>query len=297
MGVSGKSPKTFRSTRKTCKYIHVRKKLNHLSLQLTLQGLLKVRLITFHAVSICLTTSKEYPPLQCSHPAADAAIDDRDYTFRFDVPEPLPPVRTIFDAAEKHAFWQPVLLLVSYLNLRHHASHRACNLVLSAFRLLLGKLGHFTDTDKLTRTLRTAFSSIGLKDPFVILPMCTNCRRVFPADSPIGLRCYNCVIPLFKTRATLEYNFDGSDRKSEELVSVARLKCPFYSLSSQLPAFVCRFEQELEESLRVDPQSAYLRDIRDGRVWKEARAEDGSSFFAPDRPDVLRIGVILHFDG
>ncbi|KAL5485861.1 hypothetical protein ACEPAI_6903 [Sanghuangporus weigelae] len=49
--------------------------------------------------------------------------------------------------------------------------------------------------------------------------------------------------------------------------------------------------------LLVEPMDGILRDVCDGRIWKEARAKDGSHFFSPPDSDSLRIGLILHFDG
>ena len=116
-------------------------------------------------------------------------------------------------------------------------------------------------------------------------------------DSPPGLKCYKCLIHLFQSKVTLSTNFDGSSEKDEYRLSVPRLKCPVFPLSSQLPAFICKFEEELEKSLEIEPAAGILRDIRDGRVWKEARASNGSPFFSPIDPGALRIGIILHFDG
>ena len=92
-------------------------------------------------------------------------------------------------------------------------------------------------------------------------------------------------------------NFDGSEHHNEDPQCTPRLKCPYYPLTAQLPGFVCRFEKEIEDSLIFQPEGNLLRDPRDGRVWREARAKDGSLFFSPSDPDELRIGLILHFDG
>ena len=125
--------------------------------------------------------------------------DDRDEPFRFDVPDTsaLRSARDIFSNLPAKSFWKPFLLAVAYINLRFHATHRACNLFLSVAKIVFGRLGLFTATDKPISTLRTAFSSIGLKEPFLVLPMCPDCRRVYLSNSPIGLRCYNCFKPLF----------------------------------------------------------------------------------------------------
>lgn len=243
--------------------------------------------------------SEERPPQETDSCDTDseAIPDDRDCAFRFDVPPPPPPAHELFVSSAYSKFWQPILLLVTYLNLRYHLPHRACNLALSAAKIVLSRLGHFNESDKPITTLRPAFNILGLKEPFLILPLCPTCHRVYPDDSPINLKCYSCLIPLFRTKVSLRNDFDGSDAKSEDRISKACLKCPVFPLSAQLPAFVCRFEEELENSLQVEYQEGVLRDIRDGRIWREARDSDGSHFFSRDNTDVLRIGIILHFDG
>ncbi|KAL5489732.1 hypothetical protein ACEPAI_4564 [Sanghuangporus weigelae] len=87
---------------------------------------------------------------------------------------------------------------------------------------------------------------------------------------------------------------DTSDSESSDLDRDEPFR--FEVPKSPTPA-LCRFEKELEESLRVEPMDGVLRDIRDGRIWKEARANDGSAFFSPSNPNAIRIGLILHFDG
>ncbi|KAL5485641.1 hypothetical protein ACEPAI_6682 [Sanghuangporus weigelae] len=247
------------------------------------------------------TGSEETPGSPQEADSPDASIsdlgDDRDKPFRFDVSDSPRPAREIFDFMPAKPFWKPFLLGVSYINLHFHATHRACNLLLGMAKIVLTHLGHFDRTDKPITTLRTSFNAIGLKELFLILPMCPLCHRIYPADSPVVLRCYKCMQPLFNSRTTLLANFDGSDKTTKDIISIPLLKCPFYPLSAQIPALVCRFEKELEDSLQVEPMDGVLRDIRDGQLWKEARAKDGSSFFSPSDPSAIRIGLILHFDG
>ncbi|THH06304.1 hypothetical protein EW145_g4181 [Phellinidium pouzarii] len=237
-------------------------------------------------------------------PAEDeAAPQEGSYKFYFDVPEPPPPPCDVFSSDGPSAFWQIFLLLVAYLNLRFHLPHRACNLILSVLRTVFLHLGLLSKTDQTALTLRTVFNSLGLQDPFIVLPMCLTCRRIFPMDSPLDLCCDNCNLALFKSKACLQEMFTGSEEKDEEQTNIPHLRFPFHSLSMQLPEFLNRegIEDALDSWRAIEHTQGEMRDIMDGRVWKTLKAADSSLFFdnSLDRsnPDELHIGVTLHFDG
>lgn len=209
----------------------------------------------------CSPTQEGYPIPHSHQALAGNSHNESDCTFRFDVPEPPPSPRDVFEFATEQNFWHPILLLVPYLNLRYHVPHHACNLVLNTFRIVLSHLGHIKDEDRSIATLRTAFNAISLQEPFITLPMCRKCHRIYPSDSPPTLECTNCSISLFQTRSTLTGSFDGSLSKTVDTISSPEVKCPVYPLSTQLPAFIYRYEEELEQSLKVGIMPGYLRDI------------------------------------
>ena len=155
-----------------------------------------------------------------------------------------------------------MLHLVPCLNIRYHVSHRACNLILNAYGIIMEHLGLGIRENMPVGTLRPAVNSIGLAESSFTLPMCPNCRRVFLHDSPLGLKCFNYFISLFRSKSSLQTDFDGTEERSEDRLRIPVLRCPFYPLGAQLPAFIRRFENELENSLLVTPEDGLLRDVR-----------------------------------
>lgn len=145
-----------------------------------------------------------------------AVNDERDF-FWFDALSAPAPAQLLFDAVATQKVWRPVLLLISYLNLQYHISHRACKLVINTSRTVLSQSDSILSTDKLVSTLQTTFDSVELKNQFLILLMCSSCRRVFSINSSPELKCNICFSNLFKSRSVLQTDFDEFEIKTEEL--------------------------------------------------------------------------------
>lgn len=203
--------------------------------------------------------------------------------------------------SDTSSLWLEVLLLVSRLNLRFHLPHRGCNLILSVLKSIFTRLGAFTTADKPATTLTTTFKQLGLENGFDVIPMCPTCRRVYPEDAPFDLKC--CDQPIFKVRSVLQGNFDGTTATVESQTPEPVLKFPYRPITDQLKEVISRdgMEDMLDGWRSKRRRDGILDDIMDGEVWRTLEGPDGQPFFdnSPNRtrPDELRIGLTLLFDG
>lgn len=206
-------------------------------------------------------------------------------------------------------FWQPLMLLFGWLHLNYHVSHRAIQVIISIFRLVLKALGALTDDSDIPRTLRTTFNRLGLSDRFFVAPMCPACFRVYPADSVNTLACSHCNIPLFKGKNILETD-PSSDlfvwHTGSATVRIPKpvLQTPMRLPSSMLAELIHRtptMERELDSWRSLPPDPDRLRCVQDGAIWRTILGPDNSPFFdnSDERQnrDELRLGVTLGFDG
>ncbi|KLO05018.1 hypothetical protein SCHPADRAFT_896602 [Schizopora paradoxa] len=229
---------------------------------------------------------------------------NRDVTFRFSPRDPPPPALETLASCDPHPFWQIILLMVACLNLRFHLPHRACSLILQVLKVVFISLGLFKQGHKPATTLNTTFAHLGLRDePFDIFPMCTDCHRIFPADTSPETNCSHCEIPLFQPIRVLESNFDGVLEHDTGVSSDPKLKCPIRALSSQLAEFVnAHGNEDACDAWRSKlPTPGVLADITDGEKWKTIAGPDGKPFFDNDphreSKDELCLAVTLGFDG
>lgn len=222
------------------------------------------------------------------------------------LPPSLPPSAfDVVESASVNRYWRVVLLLVVWLNLRFHLTVRACLLILKVLRVVFITSGVMTAVDKAPITLTTAYSRLGLSDPFTIVPVCPACKYTNPDASRPDARCTNCDTALFQaeTRPIPPPTPSPTcDLPDEENKGKPLLQCPGQVLSELLPQFVRRHERNCDAwRNRKPPAVGELQEIMDGNVWKEARGHDGNLFFendsARENSTELRLGITLGFDG
>lgn len=227
-------------------------------------------------------------------------------TFSFPIPEPPLPPDVVVAGVDSHPFWQVIILLVVFLNLKFHLPHRACSVILKVLKAIFQSLGAFKRDHSPALTLNTTFKLLGLVDDFPILPMCRTCHRVYPADSASDSTCSHCETNLFKEIRRLAENFDGSNAPVQAFSMDPWLKMPLSVLSMQIPEFVNRrgMEENLEAWMDAPTEPGLVRDVCDGEIWKTLKGPDGKLFFDrtphpedSDEPPELRIAVTVGFDG
>ncbi|KII90042.1 hypothetical protein PLICRDRAFT_29188 [Plicaturopsis crispa FD-325 SS-3] len=222
-------------------------------------------------------------------------------------PPSLPPSAiNIVGSSSVNRYWRVVLLLVVWLNLRFHLTVRACLLILKVLKVVLITAGVMNTEDKAPITLSTAYSRLGLSDPFTIVPVCPACKYTHHDTLPTNAKCSNCGAALFKAepppvRPTAPPT-STHDLPDEENRGKPLLQCPGQVLSELLPQFVRRHETNCDAwRNRKLPPTNELREIMDGKIWREAQGHDGSLFFGNDagrdHATELRLGVTLGFDG
>jgi hypothetical protein len=202
---------------------------------------------------------------------------------------------------------QAVMLLVACLNLRFHLSHRGCGYVLAVLKHVLRSRNVISMTGSFPETLRPVFRSLKLTDDFMILPMCPNCRRTFPPDTPANSACDLCNTALFRAKKKIQDAL-GSSRIELTNGGIMQtvspiIQVPFRRLSNHLEEFLSRpgMEDEIDAWRYIPRMHGVYRDMADGYIWKTIPGPDGRPFFdnsaSGRHSDELRIAVILHFDG
>ncbi|RDX49847.1 hypothetical protein OH76DRAFT_1350092 [Lentinus brumalis] len=210
-----------------------------------------------------------------------------------------------FQASSPHWFWRVLLLMVSWLALKYSVPHRACNLILKVFRLILVGLGalkrDIDNSDEAPITIQTTFQRLGCHDDFDVHPVCPACHRVYPPHTPVTRTCDNCGVGLFKQEG-LGFPLSVLLRRSKPAPQPI-LRCPINPVSSSLLRFLCQGSNMATCDLwRGEPPTPGTKTrLQDGKVWRTVPGPDGAAFFdnSPDRPnaDELRIGILLGFDG
>lgn len=186
------------------------------------------------------------------------------------------------------------LLLVSWLHLFYHLSHRGANLILQVLCLILTDEQLIPEDDRVG-TLSTALSTLGIQDSFFVLPMCQHCGQIIPHTSSKSTKCPGCSADMFAS--TKQLPVESPDRLRPVL------KYPYKPLIVQLMELLARkgIEDELERWRSRERRPGEYVDMMDGEVWKTLKAVDGTPFFdnAATRSysDELRIGLTFSMDG
>ena len=217
--------------------------------------------------------------------------------FRFEAPDPPLPACEAVHASSDSWLWRTIILFVTWAHVSFHVPVRVLEVLLKVQKAINKKLGHLDGIEDAPVTVKTAFKSLGLVDNFIVFAMCTSCRRIFEReDLGENLDCTHCNNALFTE--------SGRQKKGKDASQNLRpcLQFPFRPLSSQLSELLNR--EGIEDALdswRARESDEVLRDIMDGKVWKELKGHNGKPFFNNDKnredKDELRIGITLGFDG
>ena len=234
-------------------------------------------------------------PLESNPPAPAAPYQAANIP---DIPvfEQRPQPSQVLEEATTHWFWRIILILTAWLNLHYHVPHRACVLLLKVLRVIFIGLGQLNRNDQVPVTLTTTFRRLNLSDEFYIHPTCPTCHSLYPADSPISLKCSKCDIPLFKF-----WNATPGGEKTPRTSPL--LQCPRRPISEQLSQLLNRpgMIDAVEQWRTRVPKPGFKTEIMDGEIWKTLPGHDGKPFFdnSEDREnkDEIRIGLTLGFDG
>lgn len=216
-------------------------------------------------------------------------------TWFFDVPDSVVRPTQVFDCFAIHPLVQILLLLVCWMHLFYHLSHRGAHLILQVTCLLFKEQKLIGEDDELV-SLTTAISTLGLDDNFFVLPMCTECGQIVPQDASTDSKCPVCSSPMFARKHTLWRRNVNEDFKPIR-------KFPFNPISNQLASLLGRegMEELLDRWRQRERTDEELLDMMDGQIWKTLKAHDNTRFFdnCPSRKDIdeLRIGLTLSMDG
>ncbi|KIO11445.1 hypothetical protein M404DRAFT_126669, partial [Pisolithus tinctorius Marx 270] len=187
--------------------------------------------------------------------------------------------------------------LVSWLHLQFHLPCIACNALLAILTLLLFFLNP-TATSPFT-TLQSGNRLLGVNRPIHTLPVCPNCRDVYPpASSPrCHDTCTSCHVELFLPGQTLR----GNTRTLKTPV----IKYPYLPLSEQIASIlkIPGIEATLDEWRDKPRKPGMYTDIFDGNICRtKLKGPDGNLFFSNQTNErggpngELRLGVNLGVD-
>jgi len=190
-----------------------------------------------------------------------------------------------------------IYVVVSWLHLRFALPRIACNALL----VILAHLLTFVDPTLTTPfiTLQSATRTLGLDPTIQILPICPNCREVYPSagSKHVQETCTACKVPLFRS--------DQTKRGNQRVNKIPLVKYPYLPLSDQITSVlkVPGVEAILDE-WRTKPRAlGVYTDIFDGNVCRLGlKAPDGKLFFSNLPHEIngphgeLRIGVCLGVD-
>lgn len=234
------------------------------------------------------------PAFNASLPLSEPSV-----TFDIDFPDPFftaSSPRSTPHLSQLSSHLLCVYAIVAWLHLNFHLSRVACNAVLWAFALVISSLSPSLAVPFVT--LKSANHALGLDDlPVSILPVCPQCKEVFPASESTPDTCLKCATVLFKENTTSR----GTRRGSR----VPIVKYPTMSITSQLEAMLAvpGVEESLDGWRAKERQPGVYQDIFDGQVTKNLLGPDGKPFFANTGPgdargpnDELRIGLAWGVD-
>ena len=186
---------------------------------------------------------------------------------------------------------------VSWLHLQFSLPRVACNALL----LILAHLLTFFDPALITPfiTLQSVTRTLGLDPDIQVLPVCPNCREVYPSATSKHVQeaCTTCKVGLFRSDQTRQGN--------QRIARLPIVKYPYLLLSEQIATVlkVPGVEALLDEWRKKPRSRGEYTDIFDGNVCRLGlKAPDGNLFFSnlPNKNNgpygELRIGVNLGVD-
>ncbi|KIO17808.1 hypothetical protein M407DRAFT_32505 [Tulasnella calospora MUT 4182] len=154
-------------------------------------------------------------------------------------------------------------------------------------------------------SLATAIKSLRLNDQFAVYPTCPTCHRIETATIPTAeleaFTCPACDTELFSSSSAYHYFstlLDPVDAPASWSRPQPKMVVSYRSIPALLSEFLSRDGMvENMDTWRVkDRVQDRLRDVMDGRIWKELQGPDGKPFFGDHCPDELRVGLVIHLD-
>ncbi|KIJ57661.1 hypothetical protein HYDPIDRAFT_34901 [Hydnomerulius pinastri MD-312] len=204
--------------------------------------------------------------LSIHHDAPDTAAMSMSIPTPPEYPAPPDPSQ-VYQDAHPEWFGRIILVLVAILHAKHHVSFRACALVLFCAGLILTTLGFLDPATPLPVTLNTVIHRLDLHDRFTIYPICANCHRIFPAETPTNTLCPDCETRLFKPVSDRVFRMiTGRKPQRPPPACAAPIQLP----SSLLADFLAHGHNEAEcDSWKSRPvRPGELHDISDGASGK-----------------------------
>ncbi|KAJ7673009.1 hypothetical protein DFH06DRAFT_51334 [Mycena polygramma] len=210
-----------------------------------------------------------------------------------------------------HPSWfvRGIIYMVGFLHTRHRVTFRACGLILVCLAFIFSAVvGNFMAAGALPRTLTTVFGKLGIRDEFVVHPVCFNCHYIF--DPSIGTQtfCPDCEEEVFgppprdDSDAWDDLLPDSEDttQHSPDAKQKPQLVAPIQLLSTGLQSFFKRPGMvSAVNSWRKRPRNVTgeLKCMQDAAVWNSMQGPDGKSFFyGPGCNDEIRLGVSFSLD-
>jgi hypothetical protein len=190
-----------------------------------------------------------------------------------------------------------IYAVVCWLHMQFKLPRIACNAILAILARLLRFFNPHLQSPFVT--LPSATRTLAVDPPIELLPVCPNCRDVFPsaASQHVQDACTSCKVPLFLPSHTNRGNLRN--------VKTPVIKYPYLPLSQQLMSVlkIPGIEALLDNWRDKQRTSGEYSDIFDGDMCrKRLEAPDGSLFFSnlPHErhgpSGELRIGVNLGVD-
>ncbi|KAI0093118.1 hypothetical protein BDY19DRAFT_902918 [Irpex rosettiformis] len=211
--------------------------------------------------------------LPLNEPSVSAADED--------VPNPFS-TNTPLQSPSNLTSMSPHLLciyaIVAWLHLQFHLSRVACNVILWSFALVISVVSPTIALPFVT--LKSANHALGLDDlPITILPVCPQCKEVYPASDATPELCIKCSVSLFKPNST--------PRGTRRANRVPILKYPTMSIAHQLEMMLAApgMEESLDSWRTKSRQPGVYQDIFDGAVTKNLLGPDGRPFFINSGPE------------
>jgi hypothetical protein len=226
---------------------------------------------------------EDHDPDEIDEESDDDDIPEEQPGIDEDHPDPFAPAQapsaTFVDLSAQPPHLQVIYALVTWLHLQFHLPRVACQAMLAILACILFFLNPQTTVPLVT--LASANRALALDISIHVLPVCPQCKEVYPASDMTQATCWRFQTDLFEPDLTKR----GKKRK----VCIPRLRYPYLSISEQLPSILSTpGVEDMLDSWQTQPrQPGRYDDIFDGKVCKELKAYGGGLFFS-NAPDELR---------
>ena len=167
-----------------------------------------------------------------------------------------------------------IYVIVTWLHLQFLLPRIACQALLAFFARLLTFLDPTITPPFIT--LQSARRTLGIDSHIEFLPVCPNCRDVYPSTGSKHVQdmCTACKVPLFSLDQT---------KRGNQRVKTPLIRYPYLSLTDQLKSVlkVPGVETLLDEWRTKPRKQAEYHDIFDGRMCRlKLKAPNGTLFFS-----------------